>query len=748
MKHLFYSATQCAVALLLSACSAETEVIVPDQKPGIYVPEGDIGTIEDVKTTVTNAVASSTQIGQEIKYSYDGDLTTKYHSNWSNTAPDYFPIALEYQFKNIEAIDYIVYTPRPDGGNGSFKQVEIQVSTQERPTFEKYCAYDFRGSGSATRVNLGKTAKQPLAIRFIVKSGVGNLVSCVEMEFFKKGGVDFDPLTIFADLSCSALKPGITEKEVNTISNAFFKNIAYHLLTDTYPVAARVQAYNAYPDPDKLATTYKISPYSLRDNPTGISFEANEDLVVMAGDLHNQQISLLIQDLETGFGGTTYPLMEGINTFKTKNRGLGYIMYTHDANSQNGPIKVHIASGKVNGVFRTGKNKPEEWVTMLNQTVDKHLDVVGEYAHFTFPVADLKKYCSDGNRLMEVYDSIVRLEQKFMGIDIPNHLYLHVSYVPTDYMYATSYRTVYQQGTLKDICNPIKLRSTSVWGPAHEMGHVHQTRPGFKWHGMTEVTNNVQSLYVQTTFGNTATIQEKRAGFEKYNSVYELAFNRIMVAGIGHNELTKSTGDDDMTNTAGNEIVFMKVVPFWQLQLYQSNVKGKKNFYPQLYERIRTSPDPTSDGKAQLSFTKHACIAAQEDLTEFFRAWGFYVPINKSIFDYGVKNVTITQADIDQTLSEIRALNLPKATLKFQYITDRTAALFQSVGNVVKGQMSINGKSVSMLNWKNAIAFEVYDNEKLIYVSAEPEFILEDGSYNRLKVYGIAVDGTKTEATQ
>ncbi|MEG1401492.1 M60 family metallopeptidase [Bacteroides sp.] len=733
--------------ILVSACSDQPEVSVQKVEPESYVPGGDLGLAEDVRVVVTNAIASSFQPGQEIKYAYDGDLSTKYHSNWKNTDANYFPITLEFQFREAEAIDYLVYTPRPDAGNGSFKQVEIQVSTKERPEFEKYCDYDFKGSGSPTRVNLGKTAHAPLAIRLIVKSGVGNLASCVEIEFFKKGGIDFDPSTIFADLACSTLKPGITEKEIEAIPNAFFKNIASHLFTETYPLEYRVQDYAPYPDPDRLAATYKISPYSLRDNPTGMSVGMNEELVVMVGKLPNHPVSLLVQDLETGFGGSSYPLVEGINAFKTKNKGLIYIMYYTPDDSEQPPVKIHIASGKVNGVFRLGKNKKQDWSKMLNQATDKHFDVVGNYAHFTFPVAELKQYCTDGERLIQVYDSIVRLEQNFMGIDIPNHLYMHVSYVPTDYMYATSYRTAYQQSTLKEICDPVKVHSTAVWGPAHEMGHVHQTRPGFKWHGMTEVTNNVQSLLVQTVFGNPSRIQGKQGGFDTYNSVYELAFSRIIVAGIGHNELTKSTGAGDEENTSGNEIVFMKTVPFWQLQLYEESVRGKKEFYPTLYGLIRTSPNPTDDGKAQLAFTKWASVAAQEDLTDFFRAWGFYVPMSKDIFDYGVKKVTVSQTDIDQTLREIKALNLPKPKTAFQYIIDRTVELFKTGGSVVKGQMSISGRTVRMLNWQNTVAYELYDNDRLVYVSAEPEFTLDGAGYNKMKVYGIAADGTKVEAT-
>ena len=46
------------------------------------------------------------------------------------------------------------------------------------------------------------------------------------------------------------------------------------------------------------------------------------------------------------------------------------------------------------------------------------------------------------------------------------------------------------------LCNLSQLKADS-WGPSHEVGHSNQTRPGLKWTGMTEVTNNIHSMYMQ-----------------------------------------------------------------------------------------------------------------------------------------------------------------------------------------------------------------------------------------------------------
>ena len=68
-------------------------------------------------------------------------------------------------------------------------------------------------------------------------------------------------------------------------------------------------------------------------------------------------------------------------------------------------------------------------------------------------------------------------------------------------MYATDYHTAYIESSLNYLADETQM-AANCWGPAHELGHIHQTRPGLKWHGMTEVTNNITAIYVQTKVYN------------------------------------------------------------------------------------------------------------------------------------------------------------------------------------------------------------------------------------------------------
>ena len=89
---------------------------------------------------------------------------------------------------------------------------------------------------------------------------------------------------------------------------------------------------------------------------------------------------------------------------------------------------------------------------------------------------------------------------------------------------------------------------------------------------------------------------------------------------------------------------FFKLVPLWQLYLYNTKVMDRKDFYPDVYHKLRTMPELSDDhGVQQINFVKVCCDAAQEDLTEFFEKWGFFTICDEVIDDYGDKRLTVTE---------------------------------------------------------------------------------------------------------
>ena len=722
----------------------------------------------DIKVKVVSGHDTSHQGEDAIEKSFDGDYTTLYHSSWSNGGANYFPITLTYNFAEASDVDYLIYYPRSTGYNGHFKEVEIQYS-EDGSVFTKLLDKDFEGSATATRITFDNTVRAK-SFRFVVKSGAGDgqgFASCAEMEFYAKNLNAFDYSTLFEDETCSNLKAGIMEADIENCKYPFFKNLAYYMFKDKYDRNFRVEDYKAFPNPDIQSETHKTNPYSLLDNPTGISVKEGETLVVMVGDTHGQNIGMKVQNLDVpggdGFGGVTYPLYRGINKLTMTGKGLVYVMYhtktLEDAETAQ-PVKIHFASGTVNGYFDSQKEEHQgRWSELLGKATDKYFDVVGKYAHLTFETNDFRKYVStNGNELIDLYDKIAHSEMQLLGLEkydkmFKNRIYLNVMY--HSFMYATAYHTAYNQSTMGDVCDPNVLKTTGCWGPAHEIGHCNQTRPGVKWIGLTEVTNNIMSEYVQTTiFGQPSRIQTEDMG-AVYRNRYSKAWNGIIVPKASHADFKNLDDSDD---------VFCKLVPFWQLELYFGKVLGRTplqqsdrgGFYPDVFEYARTKDyGGMSEGQIQMDFVYNCCVAAQVNLLDFFEKWGFLTPVDRSIEDYDTKTLKVTEEMVDELKKKVENLGYDKLqNIALEYISDNTWELYKNKPEVISGTNATrSGNTITIKNWQNVVAYEVKDQTgKLVFVSSGETtssttdmFTLSGNWDSSYKLYAVSAAGKRTE---
>ncbi len=81
-------------------------------------------------------------------------------------------------------------------------------------------------------------------------------------------------------------------------------------------------------------------------------------------------------------------------------------------------------------------------------------------------------------------------------------------------------------------------------------------------------------------------------------------------------------------------------------------------FYADIYEKVRTTANPTTDGLCQLEFVYNSCVSAGMDLTGFFEKWGFLSPIDMMIGDYTNKQFTITENRDSQCKKSYRCLGI------------------------------------------------------------------------------------------
>lgn len=503
----------------------------------------------------------------------------------------------------------------------------------------------------------------------------------------------------------------------------------------------RIQDFEQRQHPDVMAKVNKTNGYSLLDNVTGIVARKGKCLFMNVGETGGDTVRIKIQNLDCpdgdGYenGSSYYLLHEGMNRIIPENDGLVYVLYHTHGRETSKKVRMHFLTGEVNGYFDIKKHKASQWQTLLKKATYKYFDVLGEYAHLTFPVESFRQYTPDGKALVEVFDRIVGLEHEFMGLNkytdkrFKNRQYCHV--VNKGYMYAPNYRTAYGVATMEKVCDIKKLTDIVLWGPAHEIGHINQIRPGAKWHGMTEVTNNIYCLYVQDAFGiPTRLQQEVERPTKTYDDCwYERSMTEYFTKELAHNE---------------NRTNHCRLVPFWQLYLYCSKVTSNGDFYKDLYESIRTAPNPSTAGKCQLAFVEKACAVANMDLTPFFEKFGFLKPFKQEVNDYGKKMFEVTAEDIARTRKEIKAKKYPKLQVPFWYITDNTVDLFKNPQPIEVGTAVCKGNTFMMEGWKGVVAYEVFQKGKLVFVAPLQQFTVEEVAVDtKTKLYAIGADGKR-----
>nr|WP_302828966.1 M60 family metallopeptidase [uncultured Bacteroides sp.] len=667
-----------------------------DLRRDIPVSQAASSGSDDIKIAVASAKATTEETETEdrgIVHSYDGDYESYFNSKFGAFSD--WPFIIDYTFKSASKLDYIVYYPRTDNGTryGAFNEFKVYVATADAPDAWKKVAECARGDKNynATNIKLEESVENVQKVRFEISSAHNNRISCAEMEFFQTSANKFDYTTIFTDETCSELKEGITEKDIRKMPGEIYKKLATALLNGTYDGKFRVAEYRPYQNPSIMEAVNKTSQYGLRDNPTGIYVNEGEELTVLVGNTHGQNISMVVQDLNLGYNASkTYALMEGENNIRVTNGGLIYIQNMTDEDIPLSPateeqkaavaaktVKVHFPFGKVNGYFDTQSGATQaDWEEMLRNAKYKDIDVAGKYVMVTWTVDAYKEYSTPILEVMSLIDDVVRLEWDFMGLfkyhkEFANRMYLHIEYNSKN-PYSSANHTAYLTSYNNVFCSVDGVKGR-VWVLGHEIGHSNQTRPGLKWTGTTEVTNNILANYVRSSFGKGSRLMDEDHPGE---TVYQEAIRRIKDAGKPH-----------CLDNASDEY-YVKLVPFWQLKLYIMDVCGDEDFYRDLFEHYRVTPDlnTTADtqGILQLDFVRQVCNLSQVDFTGFFEDWGFLTPVDKTFNDYGTKKFTITAKQISDLKKEIAAKNYPKAPDNLFEITDENYGSFGKPVDYVK----------------------------------------------------------------
>ncbi len=711
-----------AVLRFVSADGSEELATVTLNQDGVYTPVVDV----DDKVKPTGARCDDYQPGGEIALSYDGDRNTMYHSRWNGTV---MPVVIEYYFDGKNVIDYLMYYPRLSGGsNGNFGRVSVSVATDAGRTYEAVGDFDFEEKGSPSMVQIpGK--KKPTAIRIEVKSGSGNFASCSEMEFYtsKSGGaVEQSLLTVFKDLTLTELKPGVTDAEIQALQ-PFFRKTALMLKNNTYEAydkEFRIREYKPYSNPSEWKKKLMTMRYSDLDNPTGISVQAGEEIVVCVGDTHGYNVAIQCiwehmqgSDpgyLQTSTSGPTYLLKPGINKITMDQPGQLFVMYTAVPSDPNAkPIKIHIlpGAGTVQGFFDLAEHKTDaKYDEIRRRCTHKYLAVRGERFMFYFHRAKMTSKIVDAIKL---FDNIIAWQHELMGLEgiFPEQFNNHILGISPEgsFMWASDNCVGFTWTVLTNILD-VNIATSSlgaIWGQAHEIGHVNQK--AINWASCGESSNNLFSNYIVRRLGM------KTSRGRELESV---AICRYLDKQSWYN-----MGDA----THMNEDTETHMRMFWQLWIYFHLCEKDTKFYPKFFTLMRElGLNDTQDcGRKQIEFAKRASKAAGLNLTDFFEQWGFLEPVNAVIEQYGTYNYLVTSAMVQEAKEYMAQFPKPKHAI--EYIEDRkyneygpSDALYKTLGDcghyttyLADAKLADNisatvkDRNITINNGREAVAFEI-----------------------------------------
>ena len=606
--------------------------------------------------------------------------------------------------------------------------------------------------------------------------------------------------TYFDDAACTQLKAEYLAMSDEELTKAFtdggmpsfMVDIALKLKNENwakYEKEFRINSYKAFSDANYWNEKMKSTGGSYMGNPTGIYTGNLETLYVFVDSDIPADATLYI----AGAAGNHLlngakngkELKKGLNIVDGTRNALFYVLYTADTKSKTKTldewpkIKIHIQGGRVNGYYDVARKSDSDYKALLNAATHELFTIKSEHALFNFQTAAYKEVWPNTiDRSIEWFDSLTVWQQELMGFTAavangqrnyyPHNLSGGEAIAPlfynnpnfaiqgdansAGYANSSTYRTMYN--SVECIRNSFDVSRDNMdeWCAGHECGHNNQGTINLE--ACAEASNNLFSNVGRFLFGRNVT--------------------------------TGSSLDFVMAEYADN-IYFSardlgtRLRMYYQLYLYFHQAKKNTSFYPELFKALREDPlklynTASSYGRnGSLKFVRKACEIAQEDLSDFFRAWGFFEPVkNLKIEDYGNYTMTVSQANIDKTIAEISKYPKNRTLLFVEDRVDHVLrnGLFSNEGEKRNGSDAIgkNGdlgqftdffpgacepssytytQSDSLYSMKGSggIGFLMLDKDSnFVYASNSLNFYIPSSITTEFTIYSVDADGTLHEA--
>ena len=498
--------------------------------------------------------------------------------------------------------------------------------------------------------------------------------------------------TYFEDAACTQLKAefkAMTDEDLTKAMTeggmpSFMVDIAIKLKNEkwgTYEKDFRIHSYKAYSDANYWNNKMMSSGGSYMGNPTGIYSKDNAPIYVFVDQDIPSDATLYLagcvgDDLISNAKSGT-KLKKGLNIVDGSKDALYYVVYTADTKSKTKKVsewpemKIHIQGGVVNGYYDISRHKSSDYKALLNRATHNIFTVKGEQSLFNFKRASYSQVWPDNiDRSICWFDSMAVWQKELMGYSAsvvsgkraaaPHCLTGGEDIFPTyynnpnfaiqgnensaGYANSSSYRTCYNSVECIRNSFDVDRYEHDEWCVGHEVGHNNQKAINLE--GGTEVSNNLFSNVCRFLTGVCTSSGETLA-----ESMYEyprnLPYSKRNINGM--------------------------LRMYYQLYLYYHQGQRNTSFYPELFKALREDPLVlwgSNTNTSSLKFVRTVCKIANEDLTDFFEAWGFFETCsNLSIEDYGQHKMTARLLDINKTKAEIA--KYPRKNREILFIEDR-----------------------------------------------------------------------------
>ena len=493
----------------------------------------------------------------------------------------------------------------------------------------------------------------------------------------KKSALQAALNNLFEDKACTTLKADIAAlSDSELAANADFatltddmkamvlkvKNNTWQQYTNTstgytagYEKFFRVADYHVYSHDEEMANANNFTmsnAFGRLSGPTGVVANKGDVIYVYVSANPSSYAELYIEAVSTDGVAGAHPtgsltqLRAGLNLLQFGEQRMLYVLYRVKAGAsslyrrlaRHDDITVHIEGGALNGYWDATRGMTNaDWKLLQQQLLNAspYLNLKTERLVFQMD-ADLVKAAEPNNMegLMHIWNTICANEDRYMGVEDFEGLYNNVWNVfsgASSYMHSTTRGTWYTESTISSIMNYNTMANGggNLWGPSHEIGHNHQG--SINVIGTTESSNNL--------FSNINTFESGILNSRRWYPHQNFDYMASETPWLERN-------------------IWMTTGLFYQLYLYFHAAHNDDEFLPNLFRQMRKKPinkwsgpgnGVTSYGKDDyLHLAKMICDVAKADLSEFFEAYGMFIPVDKfHVGDYADYYVTTTQAHID-----------------------------------------------------------------------------------------------------